>query len=308
MKHEIIFDCDPGHDDAIALLMAFASKKIEVLAVTVIGGNQTLEKTVNNTRRVLSFANVSCRIAAGCSKPLFRDLIIAPEVHGESGLDGPELPASDLPVDPKHAVEVMKEILEDAQNPITLVATGPLTNLGLLLSTYPEIKPKIKDIAIMGGAVVGGNWTPAAEFNILVDPEAAHIVFSSGIKVHMAGLDVTHKAMIKKEDIERIRNVGNKVSIMVAELLDFFAKFHHTMGFNATPLHDPVTIAYLIEPDLVETKPYFVEIDTFGDLTLGATVADQLGILKRPPNVEVMTDINRKGFVDLIIDLVRTYA
>jgi pyrimidine-specific ribonucleoside hydrolase len=307
MKRKIIFDCDPGHDDAIALLMAFASPKLDILAVTVTGGNQTLAKTLNNTKRVLSFAGVECLIAAGCDKPLFRELEIAPEVHGESGLDGPVLPESNLPVDERHAVEVMRELLEQSSDPITLVATGPLTNVGLLLSTYPHVKSKIDLIAIMGGSIVGGNWTSGAEFNILVDPEAAHIVFHSGIHIAMAGLDVTHRAMVTKQDTERIRSLNKKVPIMVAELLDFFALFHHTMGFVSTPLHDPVTIAYLIDPSIMTTKEYYVDIDVDGEFTLGATVADQLGALNKPANSTVMLDINREKFIDMIVNLVSTY-
>lgn len=308
MKRKIIFDCDPGHDDAIALLMAFASEKLEVLAVTVTGGNQTLAKTLNNTKRILAFAGIECVIAAGCDKPLLRELEVAPQVHGESGLDGPFLPEANLPLDSRHAVDVMRDILEAQTEPITIVATGPLTNVGLLLTTYPHVKEKIADIAIMGGSVVGGNWTPGAEFNILVDPEAAHITFHSGIHIRMAGLDVTHKAMITKEDTERIRSLNKKVPVMVAELLDFFAKFHHTMGFDATPLHDPVTIAYLIDPSLITTKEYFVDIDLNGEFTTGATVTDQLGVLGKKPNTTVMLDINREGFVDLLVDLVNRYA
>lgn len=307
MMRKIIFDCDPGHDDAIALLMAFASPMLDILAVTVTGGNQTLAKTLNNAKRVLSFADIDCLIAAGCDKPLFRELEVAPEVHGESGLDGPELPESNLQVDDRHAVEVMRDLLEQTTEPITLVATGPLTNVGLLLSTYPHVKSKIDLIAIMGGSVVGGNWTPGAEFNIMVDPEAAHIVFHSGIHIAMAGLDVTHRAMVTKQDTERIRSLNKKVPVMVAELLDFFALFHHTMGFDATPLHDPVTIAYLIDPSIITTKEYFVDIDVDGEFTLGATVADQWGSMKQPANTTVMLDIDREKFVDMIVDLVNTY-
>lgn len=308
LKRKIIFDCDPGHDDAIALLMAFAAENIDVLAVTVVGGNQTLKKTLNNTQRILGFAGISCTIAAGCDEPLFRNLVVAPEVHGESGLEGPEIPNFDLPVEEKHAIEIMKDILTESESPITLVATGPLTNVGLLIKTYPQIKDKISDIAIMGGAMVGGNWSPSAEFNILVDPEAAKIVFESGIQIHMAGLDVTHKALVGPKDAYRLRKTGKKVSIMVAELLDFFALFHHTMGFEATPLHDPVTLAYMIEPSLIETKDYYVEIDTDGKYTLGATVVDQLDVYKKPKNTKVMTEINQKGFVELMINLVTKYA
>lgn len=309
MRLSVIFDCDPGHDDAIALLMAFASDRFDIKAVTVTGGNQTLAKTLRNARRILSFADVKGPIvAAGCDKPLLRPLEIAPQVHGDSGLDGPYLPESDYPVDPRHAVEVMKDVLTQSPEPMTIIATGPLTNVGLLLMTYPEVKPQIKQIAIMGGSVVGGNWTPSAEFNILVDPEAAHAVFHSGIPVIMAGLDVTHKALVMPEDTERIRALGKKVPVMVAELMDFFAKFHMAMSFTGTPLHDPVPVAYLIDPSLFKTADYFVDIETDGEFTTGSTVADIRNRYGKAPNVKVLLDVDRPKFIDLIVELLGHYA
>lgn len=308
MTLPLLFDCDPGHDDAIALLMAFASDRFDIKGVTVTGGNQTLAKTLNNARRVLSFANKTARIAAGCDKPLMRELEVAPQVHGDTGLDGPCLPESDLPVEDKHAVELMKEVLENSTELITMIATGPLTNVGLLLTMYPELKVKIKQIAIMGGAMVGGNWTSGAEFNILVDPEAAHIVFNSGLPIIMAGLDVTHKALIYKEDIERVRAIGKKVSTMVAELLDFFAKFHQSMGYKGAPLHDACAVAYLIDPSMFTSKEYFVDIETHGEFTTGATVVDQFNRYGKKPNTTVLLDIKREKFVDLLVELVNHYA
>jgi len=308
MSFPILFDCDPGHDDAIALLMAFASDRFDIKAITVTGGNQTLAKTLNNARRVLSFANKTARIAPGCDKPLMRELEVAPQVHGDTGLDGPYLPESDLPVEDKHAVELMKEVLENSTELVTIIATGPLTNVGLFLTMYPELKVKIKQIAIMGGAMIGGNWTSGAEFNILVDPEAAHIVFNSGLPIIMAGLDVTHKALIYKEDIERVRSVGKKVSTMVAELLDFFAKFHQSMGYKGAPLHDACAVAYLIDPSLFTSKEYFVDIETQGEFTTGATVVDQNNRYGKKPNTTVLLDINREKFVDLLVELVKHYA
>lgn len=308
MKIPVLFDCDPGHDDAIALLMAFASDRFDIKTVTVTGGNQTLVKTLRNARRILSFASITGPVlAAGCDKPLFRELEIAPQVHGDSGLDGPYLPESDYPVDPRHAVEVMRECLEKYSEKMTIIATGPLSNVGLLLMTYPALKAKIEQIVVMGGAIIGGNWTPSAEFNILVDPEAAHAVFHSGIPIVMAGLDVTHKALVYPEDTERVRALGSKVAVMVAELLDFFAKFHLSMSFRGTPLHDPVTVAYLIDPSLFTTADYYVDIETDGDFTTGSTVADIRGRYGKAPNVKVLLDVDRSGFIDQLVELMSHY-
>ncbi|MEG0371415.1 MAG: pyrimidine-specific ribonucleoside hydrolase RihA [Clostridium sp.] len=306
-KRPVILDCDPGHDDAIALILAFSSDKLDVKAVTVVGGNQTLEKTVLNTLKVLSFANIDVKVAKGADRPLMRDLIIAPEVHGESGLDGPELPEPTLKIEDMEAVELMAKIVSESDEKITLVPTGALTNIARFLLAYPNLKDKIELISLMGGAADGGNWTPSAEFNILVDPEAAKVVFDSGIKIVMAGLDVTHKALIYKEDIERIRSVNNKVAIMVAELMDFFEKFHMETGFNGSPLHDPCAVAYLIDPSIFTSKLCNVEIETQGEHTLGSTVTDYMGITNKPKNVNVLFDVNREKFVDMLVKAVEKY-
>lgn len=299
-KRPIIIDCDPGHDDAIALLLAFSSDKLDIKGVTITGGNQTLEKTLQNAKNVLEFAGIKTPIAKGLDKPLLRDLEIAPEVHGESGLDGPELPQSNYETHHLNSVEFTAEILRASDEKITLVATGPLTNIAAFLIAHPELKDKIEQISIMGGSVIGGNWTPAAEFNILVDPEAADLVFRSGLPIVMAGLDVTHRALIYDEEIEKIRQIDHKVAIMVAELLDFFSLFHKEQGFTGSPMHDPCAIAYLIEPEIFETKDYHIDIETKGKYTTGATVADQLDVLKKPKNVKAMMDVDRGKFFDLI--------
>lgn len=307
-KTPVIIDCDPGHDDAIALLLAFASEKLDVKAVTVTGGNQTLEKTLNNTKRILAFAGIKTRVAKGADKPMLRELKIAPEVHGESGLDGPDLPnAPDYPVEELPAVEVMKDILLSSQEKVVLIPTGPLTNIGILLSLYPQVKEHIDYISLMGGAVVGGNWSPAAEFNILVDPEAAKIVFDSGIHIVMSGLDVTHKAMVYPNEAELFRDQGGKVSVLVAELLDFFFKFHQGEGFEGSPLHDPCAVAYVIDKELFRSKKYVVEIETAGEFTTGATVADFFGTTGKEPNVEVLLDVDREAFLKLLCENMAKY-
>lgn len=306
-KRPIIIDCDPGHDDAIALMLAFSSDKLDVKAVTIVGGNQTLEKTTLNALKVLSYAGINVDVAKGAEKPMMRDLIIAPEVHGESGLDGPVLPEPTLKTVNEEAVELIARIVSESDEKITLVPTGALTNIARFLVAYPQLKEKIELISLMGGAADLGNWTPSAEFNILVDPEAAKIVFDSGIKIAMSGLDVTHRALIYKEDIERIRNVGNKVAVMVAELMDFFEKFHKDMGFEGSPLHDPCAVAYLIDPSIFTVKLCSVEVETSGEHTLGCTVADYMGITNKPKNTDVLFDVNREKFVDMLVEAMEKY-
>lgn len=311
MKKPVIIDCDPGHDDAIALLLAFSSDKLDVKAVTTVAGNQTIEKTFNNALKVLSFAGIDVEVSRGAEKPLIRELQTAPEVHGDSGLDGPELPPATLKPGMRSAVETIVDVLNKSSEKVTLIPTGSLTNIAQVFLTHPEAKNKVERISLMGGACYGGNWTPAAEFNILVDPEAASIVFNSGIPITMCGLDVTHKAQIYKDEIEKIRGIGNKVAVMVAELLDFFGKFHEAVndkfGFVGSPLHDPVAVAWVIEPSLITTKPCHVDIETRGEFTSGCTVVDYNDVLNKPKNVDVAFDIDREGFINMLYEAMKKY-
>ena len=300
-------DCDPGHDDAIALILAFGSGALDIKAVTVTGGNQTLKKTLLNAKRVLSFIGKRPPVAAGAEKPMCRELEIAPSVHGESGLDGPVLPEPDFQEEPVPAVELLHKVIMESPEPITLIPTGPLTNIGFLFSIYPEVKKNIRLISLMGGGIGTGNWTPAAEFNILVDPEAADIVFTSGVPIIMSGLDVTHKALIMREEIEFLRNLGGKVPVMVAELLDFFARFHDKQGFPGTPLHDPCAVANVIKPELFTTMPYHIDIECRGKHTTGMTLADRRPWSNAAPNVNACVDVDRKGFIDLIIEACKSF-
>lgn len=301
MPIPVIMDCDPGHDDAIALVLAHASPEINILAVTTSAGNQTIDKTTLNARKVLSFLGSDVPVARGASKPLFRDLIIAPQVHGESGLDGPALPEPRLPESPLSAVELAARTLRESPVPVTLVPTGALTNVAALLLSHPELKPRIERISLMGGSAIGGNWTAAAEFNILVDPEAAQIVFNAGIPVTMCGLDVTHKALVSRADTERFRSIGGRCSTMVAELLDFFVKFHEAnFDFGGSPLHDPCAVAWLVDPSIFVSRKAHVDIECRGSHTIGATVADFTGQSGRPMNVDVVMDIDRKRFIDML--------
>ncbi len=310
MALPIILDCDPGHDDAIALVLALASPELEVKAVTSSAGNQTPDKTLRNVLRMLTLLKRSdIPVAGGAVKPLMRDLIIADNVHGETGLDGPALPEPDFAPQNCTAVELMAKVLRESPEPVTLVATGPQTNVALLLNSHPELHAKIARIVIMGGAMGLGNWTPAAEFNIYVDPEAAEIVFQSGIPVVMAGLDVTHRAQIMADDIERFRAINNPVARTVAELLDFFMEYHKTekWGFQGAPLHDPCTIAWLLKPEIFTTARRWVGVETQGKYTQGMTVVDYFMLSGNEPNTDIMLDIDRQAFVDLLAERLAFY-
>lgn len=301
----IIYDGDPGHDDAIAMLLAHASEKIDVLAVTTCCGNQTIEKTTYNAQRVCTLIGLDVPIGMGQSHPLFSKPITAPNIHGQSGLDGPKLPEPKVALSPLRAVELMAKTLRECERPVTIVSTGPLTNTAALLLTHPELKNKIECISLMGGGIELGNWTPAAEFNILVDPEAADIVFSSGIPIIMAGLDVTEKALIYEEDFDRIRSIGGNLARTVAEWLDYFYQFHRSIGYPGAPLHDPCAVAYLIAPELFETEDLYVVIDKDGEFTRGATVGDRNRVRAAVPNAKCLMNIDRQGFVDLLTESVR---
>ncbi|MCQ4169447.1 MULTISPECIES: pyrimidine-specific ribonucleoside hydrolase RihA [Hafnia] len=305
MSLPIILDCDPGHDDAIALILALASPELELKAVTTSAGNQTPDKTLRNALRILTLLQRSdIPVAGGAVKPLMRELIIADNVHGESGLDGPDLPEPNFAPQTCNAVELIAQTLRASQQPVTVVATGPLTNIALLLTSHPELHAKISRIVIMGGAAMLGNWTPAAEFNIYVDPEAAEIVFQSGLPIVMAGLDVTHRAQIMSEDIERFRHLSNPVADVVADLLDFFMEYHkqEKWGFQGAPLHDPCTIAWLIKPEIFTCVDRWVGVETQGKYTQGMTVVDYYSLTANQPNTTVMMDVDRQAFVDLLVE------
>jgi len=310
MSRPIIIDCDPGHDDAIALILACASPSLDIKAVTTSAGNQTPDKTLNNALRILTLLGRSdIPVAGGALKPLARELIIADNVHGESGLDGPALPDPGFKPQTEHAVELMARVLEESDQPVTLVPTGPLTNIALLLATHRELTDKIERIVLMGGGAETGNWSPAAEFNIYVDPQAADVVFRSGIPITMCGLDVTHRAQIMDEDIEQIRAIGNPVSDVVADLLDFFMIYHRDpkWGLEGAPLHDPCTIAWLLAPELFTTQECWVGIETQGEYTKGMTVVDRYQLSGKPANATVLFDVYRQGFVDWLAKSLRYF-
>ncbi|MBL0569982.1 pyrimidine-specific ribonucleoside hydrolase RihA [Aeromonas hydrophila] len=310
MALPVILDCDPGHDDAIALILALASPELKVLAVTTSAGNQTPDKTLNNALRILTLlGRDDIPVAAGAPKPLARELIIADNVHGESGLDGPKLPDPGFSPVAMTALELMATCLRESPEPVTLVPTGPLTNIALLLAAHPELKSKIARIVLMGGAAGAGNWTPAAEFNIYVDPEAADMVFKSGLPITMCGLDVTHEAQVMDEDIERVRAITNPVAQCVAGLLDFFMIYHRDpkWGFAGAPLHDPCTIAWLLAPALFHGVECRVDIETGGTHTSGMTVVDRYGLTGKAANALVLLGLDRAGFIDLLVTRLRAF-
>jgi len=310
MKRPVILDCDPGHDDAISLILALSSSELDVLAVTTSAGNQTPDKTLNNALKVLTLLNrYDIPVAGGALKPLARELIIADNVHGETGLDGPKLPEPAFAPVEQTAITLMAEKVRQSKSPVTLVPTGPLTNIALFIATYPELLSNIDSIVLMGGAAGVGNWTPAAEFNIFVDPEAADMVFKSGIPIVMCGLDVTHQAQIMDEDIERIRAINNPIAKCVAELLDFFMIYHRDpkWGFTGAPLHDPCTIAWLLNPELFTFVDCWVGVETKGQYTQGMTVVDRYQLTENRHNAKVLINIDRPGFVDFIVTRLSEY-
>jgi inosine-uridine nucleoside N-ribohydrolase len=298
----IILDCDPGHDDAIAILLAVASPEVDLRAVTTVSGNQTLDKTTNNALRVLELAGrTDIPVYAGADAPFVRRRDVAAHVHGESGLDGPDLPQPSQSAQAEHAVEFLAGAYRAAEKPV-LVATGPLTNVGLLFATHGDARPD--RIVLMGGSIGEGNRTPAAEFNIWADPEAAQRVFAEGLDTTMVGLDVTHRALIKDEHTERMRSAG-RVGKVVAELMDFYARFHKRRytDLEGSPMHDPVCIAHLIDPTLMDVRDAFIEVDCTTGPSWGRTNVDWRGREHfGPPNATVGLDIDGARFADLIVE------
>jgi inosine-uridine nucleoside N-ribohydrolase len=300
----ILLDCDPGHDDAIALLLALASPELEVLGVTTVAGNQTVEKTTANALRILEFVGrEDVPVAAGADRPLVREAYVAAYVHGESGLDGPELPAAQGRPVRRHAVDFLAERILAAGRPVTLVATGPLTNVALLIDRHREAAGLLERIVLMGGAIAEGNVTPAAEFNIWADPEAAASVFRCGLEiVTMVGLDVTHKALVRTPHKETLRRSG-RVGALVAELLDFYDRFHREVyGFDGSPIHDAVAVAHVARPDLLRTLERHVAIETESELCRGRTVVDLWRRTGNDPNACVAVDIDADAFVALLLE------
>ncbi|MFV1530102.1 MULTISPECIES: nucleoside hydrolase [unclassified Phaeobacter] len=308
---KIIIDTDPGQDDAVAILLALASpEEIDLLGITCVAGNVPLALTQTNARRVCEVAGrPDMAVHAGCDAPLARPLITAEHVHGKTGLDGPELWDPTMPLAATHAVDfIIDSLRREAPGTVTLCPLGPLTNIATAFQKAPDIVARVQEIVLMGGAYFEvGNITPAAEFNIYVDPEAAAAVLSSGVPVTMMPLDVTHKALATRPRIEAIRALATKVGDFTADMLDFFERFDvEKYGSEGGPLHDPCVIAYLIRPELFSGRKINVVVETTSELTLGMTVADWWGVTDRPANALFIGDLDADGFFDLITSRLAT--
>ncbi len=297
----IILDVDPGHDDAVAIMLACGSPGLDLRAVTTVAGNVPLEKTTDNALRVLSLiGRTDVPVAAGAASPLARPLYTAENIHGESGMEGPEIPEPTFSADGRGATELIADVLQSAPEPVVLVPTGPLTNVAKFLREHPELKERIARVSHMGGSIGLGNTTPAAEFNVYVDPEAAREVFESGLPITMSGLDVTHQAGAGPAERERLRSAG-RVGEVVAGLLEFFAEtYERVFGFDSPPLHDPVAVAAVLEPNLLTTRPMRVDVECESELTRGETVCDFYGVTGKPPNAEVGVELDREAFFEIL--------
>ncbi|WP_288193703.1 nucleoside hydrolase [uncultured Phyllobacterium sp.] len=306
MTRKIIVDTDPGQDDALAILLALASPELDVLGITAVAGNVPLDLTKTNARKICELAGrPDVKVFAGADRPLMRALVTAENVHGKTGLDGPDLPEPAMPLQEQHAVDfIIETLLTQESGTVTLCPLGPLTNIAQALIRAPQIATRIREIVLMGGGFFeGGNITPTAEFNIYVDPQAAHIVLTSGVPIVMLPLDVTHKALTSARRIERFRAMGTRSGAASAELLEFFERFdEEKYGSDGGPLHDPNVIAYLLKPDLYKGRHCNVVVETASDLTLGMTVVDWWGVTDRPKNAFYIRDVNDEGFFDLLIE------
>jgi len=309
MKHKIILDCDPGHDDAIAILLAAHHPDIDLLAITTVAGNQSLDKTTLNALKVCSLANIrDVPVARGMDRPLVRPARHAANIHGESGMDGPNIPEPDIEPVAQHGVDLLIDLLMNSDGDITIVPTGPLTNIATAIRREPAILPRIKAISLMGGAIGVGNRMPAAEFNIWADPEAAAIVFDCGRPLTLSPLEVTHQALATGDVLDRLRAANRPVASFAADLLTFFGDtYRNVFGFPAPPVHDPCAVAAVIDPDLLQAHTIRVEIETEGEWTSGRTVCDIYGVLGKEPNVRVGYALDVPRFWEMLISTILTY-
>ncbi|MEV5410875.1 nucleoside hydrolase [Thermopolyspora sp. NPDC052614] len=306
----VVLDCDPGHDDMFAILLAAAHPAIDLLAVTTVAGNGTLEAVTLNARKICTAAGLhDMIIAAGADRALNGAQGTAPEIHGESALDGTDLPEPTVPLADDDAVTVMARLLRESPRPVTIAPTGPLTNIATLLDRHPEVKPKIERIVFMGGTTGRGNRHPLAEFNIWADPEAADLVLRSGLPLLMCGLDVTHQAVAGPEVFDRLRAVeGTLPAVLAASLAFYGTTYREIFGMPGPPLHDPVAIAAIAEPEIVRCVEASVVVELIGEHTRGATVVDLYKVTGRPANVQVALELDRERFWDLILDAVAALA
>lgn len=305
---KIIIDTDPGQDDAAAIMLALGSPELEILGITTVAGNVPLSRTSTNARIILEFCSrPDVRVFAGADRPIARPLVTAEHVHGKTGLDGPELHEPKMPLEAQHAVDFIVETLKrEPAGTVTLCTLGPLTNIALALEKAPEIAGRVRELVMMGGGFFeGGNITPAAEFNVYVDPEAAAAVFNSGIPIVMMPLDVTHKVLTLKSRVEKLRAIGNRPALALVQMLEFFERFDiEKYGSDGGPLHDPTVIAYLLKPELFGGRDCSVEVETASPLTVGMTVVDWWQVTDRKHNARVMKDVDADGFFALLTERV----
>ncbi len=308
-KLPIIIDTDPGCDDAVAIIVATKHPLLDLKAITVTAGNHIIEKTAQNALKICSILGIdNVPVAAGMSGPMVREQVIADNIHGETGLGNVDFGEPSIRLDNRHAVALIIETLVESNGDITFVAIGPLTNLAMAMRLEPKIIPKIKQIVLLGGSYKLGNVTPAAEFNIYADPEAAHIVFTCGRPIVMIGLSITKRVLLKKEMATRIASIDNKTARFFANIMDFYTKTNKQIfGYDESPVYDPAAVVYLINPVIFKTKPMYVEIELKSEQSYGRTNCDFHGTLGRPANAEVVTDLDSEKFWEIIEDTIKMY-
>lgn len=306
---KIILDCDPGHDDAVAIQLAGKHPAIDLLGITIVAGNQTLEKTLNNALHIVQHLKLDVPVYGGCGMPMIRHRqVIADDIHGQSGLDGPVFEPLKIEAEPEHAVQFIIDTLRNSEGDITLVPTGPLTNIAMAMRLAPDIVEKIEEIVLMGGAYQLGNITPAAEFNIFADAEAAYVVFESGVPIVMMGLDLTRQALCYPEIVERMRKIGNHASNLFCDIMGFFNMTQKKIfGWEGGPLHDPTCVAYLINPESIEVKEMHVKVEIRSESCYGRTLCDYFGITGEKPNVKVGVKLNNELFWNIIEEGLKQY-
>ncbi|CAM4305075.1 nucleoside hydrolase [Jeotgalicoccus halotolerans] len=304
----VILDCDPGHDDAISIIIAAsAASDLNILGITTVAGNVEVEKNTINTLKICELLELDVPVVQGARRPLVKASEIAPEIHGETGMDGPDLPDPQVEVTEGHAVDFIIEQVMNSSEQVTLVPTGPLTNIAMALIKEPRIIENIDEIVLMGGGTFG-NWTPAAEFNIFVDAEAAKVVYDSSVPVTMFGLDVTHQVIATDDIIERVGKIDNKIAVFVKELLIFFGEtYKNHFGFNGGPIHDACTTMYLLKPELFKTEYLNVTVETKGEYSYGMTVIDTLSVTGREPNTNVAFGVDTEAFWRLFEEILKLF-
>ncbi len=306
-KIKMILDCDTGHDDAIALIVAAKHPNIDLLGITVVAGNQTLDKTLPNTLHVCQHLGLENKVYGGCSLPMVREQVVAGDVHGESGLDGPVFEPLVKKSEKEHAVNFIIRTLMDSDGDIVLVPVGPLTNIAMAMRMEPRIVSKIKKIVLMGGAYGLGNTTPAAEFNIFVDPEAASVVFNSGVDLTMMPLDLTNQVLATPEIIERMEAIGNKAGKLFGDIMRFTLFSQAVNGLTAGPVHDVTAVVYLIAPEIYETKKAWVDIDLDKGYGYGRTICDMNNRYNKQPNCTIGINVDLEAFWDIVEETLRRH-